>query len=187
MNGIVKIFLQIFPTAKTKMLSKEVNMLLILAVVELLLNIEVVISNYSYKIVQKPINLVILNILVTLILQALFTARSIELMRTNMVDSNIIKVLYEFSTSVYSLTLTNLILVVDQLMFTRYLEYLDIITRTKMILVLTVKLVHLIAISAPYLPFIHEPTTKCQIIMVIVNGLCIITIIMATQLFMLIQ
>ena len=78
-NGIVKIFLQIFPTAKTKMLSEEVNMLLILAVVELLLNIEVVISNYSYKIVQKPINLVILNILVTLILQALFTVRSIEL------------------------------------------------------------------------------------------------------------
>ena len=172
------------------MFSIEVNILLILAAIELLLNIEVVISTYSYKMVKKPINLAILNILLTSVLQAFFTVPSYALIRTNMVDSNIINVLYKFSTSVtmYSLTLGNLILVVDRLLFTWYLEqYPDIITRTKMILVITAKWVYVVAISAPNLPFKHEPTTKWQIIMVIVNGLCIITIIMATQLFMFMQ
>ena len=172
------------------MFSIEVNILLILAAIELLLNIEVVISTYSYKMVKKPINLAILNILLTSVLQAFFTVPSYALIRTNMVDSNIINVLYKFSTSVtmYSLTLGNLILVVDRLLFTWYLEqYPDITTRTKMILVITAKWVYAVAISAPNLPFKHEPTTTWQIIMVIVNGLCIITIIMATQLFMLIQ
>ena len=172
------------------MVSIEVNMLLILAVIELLLNTEVVISTYSYKMIQKPINLALLNILLTLILQALFAVPSYALIRTNMVDSNIIEVLHEFSNSItmYGLTLGNLILIIDRLMFTWYLEqYPDIVTRTKMILVITAKWVYVIAISAPYLHFIHERTSKWQIIMIIVNGLCIITIIMATQLFMLIQ
>ena len=172
------------------MLSIEFYILLILAVIELLLNIEVVISTYSYRMLQKPINLAILNILLTLILQALFAVPSYSLIRTNMVDINIIKVLHEFSTSItmYSLTLGNLILVLDRLLFTWYLEqYPNIVTKPKMILVITAKWMYVIAISAPYLPFKHEPSTKWQIILVIVNGLCIITIIMATQLFILIQ
>ena len=57
----------------------------------------------------------------------------------------------------YSSTLGNLILVVDQLLFTWYLEqYPDIVTKTKKISVITAKWVYVIAISAPYLLFKHE-------------------------------
>ena len=70
-----------------------------------------------------------------------------------------INVLYKFSTSItmYSSTLGNLILVIDQLLFTWYLEqYPDIVTKTKKISVITAKWVYVIAISAPYLLFKHE-------------------------------